>query len=90
MRDYETSCKIDRGKTGLKNFLNVNSFVTPPNSIAAQEANNLGFAKERLSKCSSMTGLLPNFITVDFWSEGDLPQLVQMVNREAYDVLEQS
>jgi hypothetical protein len=56
----------------------MNNFVTPPSQTAAQSANSLAFAGNRLATCSSLNeGLDVNFIYADFWFEGDLPQLTQ-------------
>jgi len=80
IENIDTSCRVTRGASGLQALFNVNSFVTPPNPISAQTINAKDFMLNRLEKCSSATGLSPNFAFVDFWSEGDLPEVAQIVN----------
>ena len=73
----EQSCEVPT----IKTFFGVNSFVTPPKQDTARELNSLEFARSRLTACSDLNGdELVNFIYADFWSEGDLPRLVQEEN----------
>mmetsp|Transcript_34111 Transcript_34111/g.73931 ORF Transcript_34111/g.73931 Transcript_34111/m.73931 type:complete len:371 (+) Transcript_34111:261-1373(+) len=80
MRNVETSCVINRGPKEGAAFYGVNTFVTPPNVDTAAVVNSLTFVKRRLNRCSRASGLIPNFITVDFWSIGDVPEIAQRRN----------
>lgn len=43
--------------------------------------NEYNYASGRIDTCSSLNGDMDvNFIYVDFWSEGDIPRLVQERN----------
>lgn len=80
MRNEQVSCVINRGPRESADFYGVNSFVTPPNEDVAGTMNSLQFIKRRLNRCASVAGLIPNFITVDFWSKGDVPEISQTRN----------
>eukprot|EP00339_Tiarina_fusa_P018132 CAMPEP_0117031182 /NCGR_PEP_ID=MMETSP0472-20121206/22446_1 /TAXON_ID=693140 ORGANISM="Tiarina fusus, Strain LIS" /NCGR_SAMPLE_ID=MMETSP0472 /ASSEMBLY_ACC=CAM_ASM_000603 /LENGTH=383 /DNA_ID=CAMNT_0004739463 /DNA_START=48 /DNA_END=1199 /DNA_ORIENTATION=+ len=82
LRETSVSCPLSStpGVAG-KTFFGMNNFVTPPSQTAARSANSLEFARNRLATCSSLNeGLDVNFVYVDFWYEGDLPQLTQEHN----------
>ena len=80
IESWESSCKVNRGKGGTKEFYNVNNFVSAPNQEVSRQINEKGFVSDRVEQCLDVSGLVPNFITVDFWGEGDLPEVVQNLN----------
>ena len=80
MRNVEESCKITRGPKDGASFYGVNTFVTPPDENTAEIVNSLSFIRRRLNRCAAVAGLIPNFIYVDFWSNGDVPFISQARN----------
>ena len=79
--DTATSCAITRGAGSTKEFLAVTSFVTPPNEDEAVIINAKAALENRIQACSQYTGLDVNLLYVDFWSIGDLPEVVQTHNK---------
>lgn len=80
--NVDRSCRITRGAGGTKDFFAVTSFVTPPNEDAAVTINTASFLRDRMETCSRHNGLLDvNLLYVDFWSIGDMPEMVQNHNR---------
>ena len=91
LEDYEYSCEITRGpKEGQlpPNFFVVNNFVTPPDPDASEVANSKSFLSSRLTACANRVKMRPNFVYLDFWSEGVTAQLVQYANAEYAKELE--
>lgn len=89
LQDYEYSCQVTRGpgstsdeKTQQASFLVVNNFVTPPDPDAAAVANSKDFLANRLAECANLSGKRPNFVYLDFWSEGVTAELVQYANAQ--------
>jgi len=85
LQNYEYSCEITRTtqEDALPaNFFVVNNFVTPPDLDAAKIANSKDFVSNRLTKCANENNLRPNFVYLDFWSEGVTAQLVQYANQQ--------
>lgn len=81
LRETSISCQTSRAPDSAEPaFFGVNNFVTPPSQTAAQSANSLSFARNRVETCSTMNDLDVNFVYVDFWFEGNLPQLTQEHN----------
>eukprot|EP00934_Nitzschia_sp_Nitz4_P004191 Nitzschia sp. Nitz4//scaffold347_size17400//13144//14360//NITZ4_008837-RA/size17400-augustus-gene-0.36-mRNA-1//-1//CDS//3329548672//4181//frame0 len=84
VNDEETSCTF--GQTpGLlsKTFFGLNNFVSVPTQSAAQTMNQYDYIADRMDTCSGLNDDLEvNFVYVNYWSEGDLPQLVQDRNAE--------
>ena len=81
VRDTGTSCSITRGDPVNNNFFGVNMFVTLPSRTASEELNALESLREHMEACSNLNGGIDvNVVFVDFWSKGDLPQLVQVEN----------
>jgi len=79
--DTEKSCQVTRGEGGTRSFFAVNTFVTFPDDGAALEVNEAGFLETRVNTCSAKNGgANVNLVFVDFWSLGDLPQVVQEHN----------
>ena len=72
-----------QSKGGFKgDFFAVNNFVTPPDPEASAITNTQKFLSERLTNCANYNGKRPNFVYVDFWSEGVTSQLVQYANKQ--------
>ena len=84
IEDTSTSCAPRSGVpfTDTHAFFGINSFVTPPIQEVSRKLNSLKFASKRIRDCSQRIGMDPNFIYADFWSEGDLPQVVQEHNKD--------
>jgi hypothetical protein len=87
LSNVEYSCKVTRGpgsseeeRTTNADFFVVNNFVTPPDPDAAVETNSKEFLAERLSDCANYANRRPNFVYVDFWSQGVAAELVQYAN----------
>jgi hypothetical protein len=79
--DTTNSCKITRGASSSLDFFAVTSFVTPPSENEAATINSRDFLEERMQACSESTGLDVNIMYVDFWHDGDLPEVVQTYNK---------
>jgi hypothetical protein len=87
LNDYAYSCEVTRGpgnsaeeRVNNANFFVVNNFVTPPDPDVAVTTNSKDFMPGRLSQCANFNSKRPNFVYVDFWSEGVTAELVQYVN----------
>ena len=82
VRDTATACEITRGPSNA-NFFGINMFLTFPSRSAAEELNTLASLESQMNACSELNGSLDvNVIFVDFWSVGNLPELVQTENRK--------
>jgi hypothetical protein len=79
--DTSTSCKITRGSGSTRDFLGVNSFVTPPTESESETINSRDFLEARLQACSDAAGVDVNLMTVDFWNVGNLTEVVQTYNK---------
>ena len=79
VRNTDKACSVSRGNV-KNNFLGVNMFVTLPSKTASQDLNTLDSLRQHVQTCTSMNGDV-NVVFVDFWSQGDLPQLVQTENQ---------
>ena len=76
------SCIEERGNVDTASLFNVNHFITNPvadieNSRWANEYDNL---YDHASRCWNETGRFPNQILVDFYSQGDVIQVVNDLN----------
>jgi hypothetical protein len=83
VEETSTSCNLQY-KEALANqaFFGVNNFLSPPSNAISKTLNSMEFAGERIKACSEQNNLDVNFLYADFWSEGNLPQLVQEYNLE--------
>lgn len=82
MNDYETSCAITRGAGSTFDFFQLNAFLTPASKSDSEVINAKGFLENHIDMCSLyQSGLFVNLVIVDFWSLGDLPELVQTKNK---------
>lgn len=85
LQNYEYSCEITRTTQAdalPANFFVVNNFVTPPDLDSSKVANSKDFLKNLLEGCANENNLRPNFVYLDFWSEGVTAQLVQYANQQ--------
>jgi hypothetical protein len=84
IEDTSVSCRLAPGTSfsfrSSQTFFGVNNFVSPPSQGNSRVLNSMEFAKDRIDACSKQHNRDVNFIYADFWSEGDLPQLVQSHN----------
>ena len=81
--DTNTSCALRDPGSETRPFFLVNNFITPPDPGAAARVNEMGMATTRLEDCSSANVDTPvNFFYVDYWSEGDVPEMTQTINAE--------
>lgn len=76
-----TACNITRGRTKGP-FYAINTFMTiPSRDISTNTLNTKAFLENHIEACSQANdGLDVNVVFVDFWSEGDLPEVVQLHN----------
>jgi len=85
LQNAEYSCEITRKprEDALPaDFFVVNNFVTPPDPDASGVANSKNFLSNRLTDCANQVSMRPNFVYLDFWSEGVTAQLVQYANQQ--------
>lgn len=84
------NCPITRGtSTGTGDFLVIEAYVTEtalfglqfqPSRDAAQQINTVEWAGSILDACFDIHGIPGMIVMVDFWSEGNLPALMQQRN----------
>jgi hypothetical protein len=76
------SCTFTRTPgAASKTFFGLNNFISIPTQSDAQTMNEYNYISDRIETCSALNDDLEvNFVYVDFWSEGDLPRLVQERN----------
>jgi hypothetical protein len=79
--DPEGACTITRGGDGTRDFFGINVFVEVPSSDSSAELNDASFLQQHIEACSDQNGLDPSLILVDFWSEGDVLQVVEAYNK---------
>ena len=75
------SCEITRGANSRRRFFGLNNFITLPSFEAADIVNQEAFVSQHVQACETMNDLDVNFVYVDFWTRGNLPQYVQNANR---------
>lgn len=80
--DSANSCAFETSPgVASKTFFGLNNFITIPIQSNAEIMNEYSYVSNRIDTCSSLNDNLDvNLIYVDFWSEGDLPRLVQERN----------
>ena len=78
------SCIEDRGNPETATLFNVNHFITHPVADIddSLNANQYGVLWEHLQRCELETGRLPNQLLVDFYSQGDVLDVVLDWNRQ--------
>lgn len=83
LENYSYSCEITRGpEEGQEppSFFAVNNFVTPPDPEVSKVANSRSFLSQRLTKCANINSMRPNFVFIDFWTQGVTAKTVQYAN----------
>lgn len=80
------TCDVNRGDTNNDLFI-LNHFINePPIGVAqpssAEQINYDPFLLERARQCWEEGGQIPNFVTVDFYSIGDVLSAVDALNTE--------
>ena len=72
------SCVEDRGNPETASLFNVNHFVTNPLADIEDSlsANQYEILLEHLERCQTETGRVPNQLLVDFYSQGDVLEVV--------------
>ena len=75
------SCDMNRGTAGNALFI-FNHFLTAPLAVPdqADTVNANPFLVERARTCMQVRGHLANFVTVDFYDQGDVIDAVRMLN----------
>mmetsp|Transcript_11128 Transcript_11128/g.32976 ORF Transcript_11128/g.32976 Transcript_11128/m.32976 type:complete len:144 (-) Transcript_11128:76-507(-) len=83
--DFKKSCSITLGDPWYRPFLISNHFANSriglPNEDIAVALNRREVIEARVAACTEMIGRRPNFLAVDFWSRGDLPEVTQRHNQ---------
>jgi hypothetical protein len=76
------NCEVNRGSTDNDLFI-LNNFISDPypSEESAAQANAFDFLYPRATGCFEETGQMPNFITVDFYSIGDVMEVVDRLNQ---------
>jgi hypothetical protein len=84
LTDIPSSCTLtSAGRTSTRDWFRVNNYVTAivSNPNAANTVNSVAFAEARVAACSAQNNDLPvNLVAVDFWSRGNIVDLVQNYN----------
>lgn len=75
------SCYRTRGRP-LAPFFGINMFVTLPDMEAAAVVNQKDYIQNHIEECSRFNNRTANAVYVDFWNEGDLPEVVQLHNKQ--------
>ncbi len=75
------TCNPNRGDTNNALFI-FNHFLTNPIGLPelAEQVNHNPLLGQRAEQCQNASGKLPNFITVDFYSIGDVLTVVNALN----------
>lgn len=75
------SCEPNRGGTGQPFFL-LNHWIQrgSPNRVDAAIVNDYDFLLGRAQQCAEERGQIPNFVAVNFYSQGDLLDVVNTLN----------
>ena len=75
------SCDMNRGAAGNALFI-FNHFLTAPLAVPdqADTVNANPFLVDRARQCMQERGHLPNFVTVDFYDQGDVFDAVRMLD----------
>lgn len=82
----EWSCELFRGPSTASLFL-FNHWLSQPLTrvSSARQANSATVLGPRLDECQQERGQIPNFVAVDFYSEGDLFGQVDRLNAAYHD-----
>lgn len=81
VRNITNSCNATRGRPTASLYA-LNVFVTLPSlDVASETLNTKEFLQQHISDCTTYNNdSIPNVVWVDFWDEGDLPEVVQIHN----------
>lgn len=83
------NCPLTRGEMATGDFFLIESYVTEkalfglqflPSQTAAQQINTVEWMGNILDACLEIHGFSSAIVMVDFWSEGNLPTLMQQRN----------
>ncbi len=76
------SCVEDRGDPETASLFNVNHFITNPVADIEDSllANQYDVLWDHLERCAEETGRVPNQLLVDFYSQGDVLEVVRTWN----------
>ena len=79
--DGPTSCRPNRG-TADSPLFQLNHWVehVNPSPALARKVNNFDFLLRRARRCERARGLKPNLVNVDFYDEGSVLQVVNVLN----------
>ena len=80
IEDRTNSCPLRPNGVNSDEFVGLNNFVSPPSRASAQLLNEYSVATDYVETCSLLLAADVNFLLVDFWSEGDLPRVIQDQN----------
>jgi hypothetical protein len=81
--DYAASCSADRGANNQKKFFGINHFTRIPIQNRAEDLGTVESLETRIDECSSRNNDQPvNVVLIDFWTTGNLLQVVQEHNGE--------
>jgi hypothetical protein len=77
----DLKCELGRGDLDNALFI-FNHFLTKPTAdlTLAEQVNHNPFFLDRAQACSTQMSDLPNFVTVDFYTTGDLFEVVDALN----------
>jgi hypothetical protein len=78
------SCEIDRGDPATATLFNVNHFLTNPIALEqlAEEGNQNPYLKDHVFDCWQYTNRFPNQVLVDFYSIGELFDVVEELHHQ--------
>lgn len=85
LEDYELSCAIITGLASRENTFMLNNHfsnnrVGLPSRDVAEVVNMKDFLQNRLDGCTEIIGRRTNLLSVDFWSIGDVVEVVNSNN----------
>jgi hypothetical protein len=85
IQDYNKSCAVKTGiasrpHTFMLNNHFSNSRIGLPSRAISEEINQKDFLQARLDACTEIVGRRTNFLAVDFWSLGDVVEVVNNNN----------
>lgn len=77
----DEACTITRGGSGSLSFFGVNVFLDVPKTESSDVLNEKSFLGPHLKYCALFQkGLQPNLVLVDYWSRGDVLDVVREWN----------
>ena len=85
LMDKNQSCSVAAGYELIATFMVMNHYANSalglPRRRNAMKLNRRDVLNERIALCTDVLGMRPNIVVVDFWSEGNLPEVTQEHNR---------